>query len=85
MPAPINKADTPIGQRLQVLRLALSLAFEVNPEELQYLFPGELIIFLRKQLSTPQLTSHNDICMATNRLLLKLKPESRKEHALKEV
>uniref|UniRef100_A0A5K3F4E8 Myb-binding protein 1A-like protein n=1 Tax=Mesocestoides corti TaxID=53468 RepID=A0A5K3F4E8_MESCO len=80
---PIEKPEMPISQRLQVLRLALSLVPKLQTEaQIKTVVTPNLLLFLRKQLSSQKLASHEDICRCLNRLLQHLKTSQPDELAL---
>ncbi|VDD75180.1 unnamed protein product [Mesocestoides corti] len=67
----------------QVLRLALSLVPKLQTEaQIKTVVTPNLLLFLRKQLSSQKLASHEDICRCLNRLLQHLKTSQPDELAL---
>ncbi|KAM3174037.1 hypothetical protein ACTXT7_011357 [Hymenolepis weldensis] len=72
--APIDKTDSPITQRIQILKVALELLSKLQTEEqFKIVLKLTLLAFLRKQLSTLKLSSHEDVCSLLNNLISELK------------
>lgn len=72
--APIDKTDSPITQRIQILKVALALLSKLQTEEqFKIVLKLTLLVFLRKQLSNLKLSSHEDVCSLLNNLISELK------------
>ncbi|VDM02699.1 unnamed protein product [Schistocephalus solidus] len=70
--APLSKAEAPLSQKMQALKVACRIAPELSPEQLEGVFSRELILFLRKQLSNQVLATHMEACTVVTRLLQSL-------------
>ncbi|VDL19085.1 unnamed protein product [Hymenolepis diminuta] len=72
--APIEKTDSPITQRIQILKVALELLSKLQTEEqFKIVLKPTLLVFLRKQLSNLKLSSHEDVCSLLNNLISEVK------------
>ncbi|BHF79679.1 Myb-binding protein 1A [Sparganum proliferum] len=70
--APLSKAEAPLSQKMQALKVACAIAPELSPEQLEFVFSRELVQFLRKQLSNQVLATHAEACAAVTRLVQSL-------------
>ncbi|VDN96810.1 unnamed protein product [Rodentolepis nana] len=72
--APIDHTDSPIAQRIQILKVALALLSKLQAEEqLEIILSFNTLTFLRKQLSSSKLSSHEDVCSLLNNQISALK------------
>nr|CDS29523.1 DNA polymerase phi subunit [Hymenolepis microstoma] len=72
--APIDHADSSIAQRIQILKVVLALLSKLQTEEqLKIILSFRTLTFLRKQLSSSKLSSHEDVCSLLNNQISALK------------
>ncbi|KAM7538906.1 hypothetical protein Aperf_G00000057555 [Anoplocephala perfoliata] len=71
--APINKAESSISQKLQLLKMALILLSKLQTaNQFRAILTPTFLNFLRRQLSSSRLSSHEEVCRLLNALILKL-------------
>ncbi|VDM35710.1 unnamed protein product [Hydatigera taeniaeformis] len=82
---PIDRPESPVSQRLCILKMALILLSKLQTDEqFKVVVTPTFLAFLGKQLSNPKLSSHEDICRAVNSLLSHFKNRVLEEDSILE-
>lgn len=70
----IDKDESSVSQKLQLLKMALILLSELRTEaQFKTILTLTFLTFLRKQLSSSRLSSHEEVCRLLNGLISKFK------------